>query len=485
MENSELEIYAADLFAGAGGMSTGLIDACRKIGRKINLTAINHWPKAIETHSANYPWATHLCEEVQFADPRTCFPGGHLDLLVASPSCIFYSRAAGGRPKRDQRRSSAWDILRWPEYLDVDSILVENVPEFQKWSGNDKKGNPIIGKVGETFRAWISAIESYGYKVEYKILNAADYGAPTSRRRLFIMAKKKGDIHWPEPQFSKDGIEKPKWRAAKEIINWSLKGESIFQRNKPLSPNTIRRIICGLRRFGGPSLEPFIVLMEHRGGIKSIHEPLPTITTAKGGAMALVDPFVLSQASGGAPRSTREPLPTIPAGGAHALIEPFILPVEGFYQDPQKTHNPPRSIDEPLTTITQRGGGNLVEFIMQQNHNSVGSSIEKPVPSMTAVNHLSFVESYLLPCNARARSVDEPVPTITARDRIALVQPEISGYTLDIRFRMLQPRELSNAMGFPASFEFKGTKEDIVRQIGNAVAVDVSKALCLSLLGDE
>lgn len=552
-------ITAVDLFAGAGGTSTGLALACRELGKKVELTAVNHWKQAVGTHEANHPWAKHLCQEVQFVDPRLVVPDGRLDILVASPSCVFHSRAAGGKPRNRQPRSSPWDILNWLELLDIKSVLIENVPEFRNWCPLNKKGLPIKEKKGETYRAWVEAIRSYGYNVEIRIINSADHGAPTSRSRLFIAAKKGNKkIRWPEPTHSRDGTNKPKWRAAREIIDWSLNGESIFTRKKLLSPNTMRRIITGLKKFGSRELQPFIILMEHGGGLKDIEDPLPTITTAKGGSMTLVNPFlvlndfagrngpdtreieeplptvtsstsiglvkpyILSQASGGAPRSIDEPVPTITSDGAHALIEavvvqyhggkdsqsrvssiesplntidtsnryaiaePFILPNEGFYQDEKRSHNPPRSLDQPLTTITQRGAGSLVEcHILQQNHNSFGSSIERPLPAMTTVNKLGLIESHIIQYNSASgpQSIDEPLPTIPTKDRFGLVQPVINGQVLDIRFRMLQPHELAAAMGFPSNYQFRGNKTEVVKQIGNAVVVQVSRALCLSLLG--
>ena len=306
--------------------------------------------------------------------------------------------------------------------LDVDSVLIENVPEYEQWGPLDENNFPIKERKGETFKAWTAAIKSLNYNIEWHVLNAADYGAATSRRRLFIVAKKgKQKIKWPEPTHSKEGVGLHKWRAAREIIDWENKGKSIFNRKRPLSPNTIKRIIAGLKKFGTEELEPFIIAMEHGGSLDDIGNPLRTITTAKGGAMALVQPFVLSQASGGAPRSTNDPLPTIPAGGAHALIKPFIveyhgkttenekerissiedtlhtidtsnryavaepkfiLPPEGFFRQ-----NTPKSLEQTLGTITQRGGGHLVEcHIIQQNHNSIGTKIDNPLPSMTTNN---------------------------------------------------------------------------------------------------
>jgi DNA (cytosine-5)-methyltransferase 1 len=591
-------IYATDLFCGAGGTSTGLAQACRNLGRGVELVAINHWREAVETHTVNHPWAKHLCMNVEAVDPRTAVPGGHLHILVASPECTHFSRAAGGRPKNDQRRSSAWQTLRWIELVDVDSMLIENVPEFRNWGPLDEQGIPVKGRQGEIYQSFISSLRAFGYNVDAKVLNAADYGAPTSRSRLFIQARKGSKaVNWPTPTHSKRGRGAKRWRAAKEIIDWGLHGESIFTRKKPLSPRTYARIIEGLKRFGGPELRPFIVMMEHQGGVRDVEEPLPTITTAKGGAMALVEPvgqpfilsqgsngapkgvdddpvpaimtggkhalvetgFILSQASGGAPRSVDDPMPTIPGKGAHALIVPmfgerkgqklrvksveetldsvtshgagalaeatiieyhagknrpnrvdsvdaplktidtsnrygiampFILPVEGYFQD-GRSHNPPRSVEEPLGTITQRGYGGVVEpFLVQlqgtdKAHISVSAkSVEDPLPSQQTSNHSGIVEPFLTQYNGTSgpQSVDKPLPTISTHDRFGLVQPMINGRVLDIRFRMLQPSELAAAMGFPKEYQWKGTKTDAVKMIGNAVSVDIARALCTSLL---
>jgi DNA (cytosine-5)-methyltransferase 1 len=558
-------IYGADLFAGAGGTSTGLIFAVEEMKRKLDLTAVNHWEAAIKTHEANYPWAKHLQADVEAVNPVEAIPGGHLDILVASPECIYYSRAAGGRPKNEQKRASAWAIFRWLELLRVDSVLVENVPEFSNWGALDARGHPIKLRRGEIYHAWLEAFRAHGYTVDAKVLNAADYGAPTSRNRLFVAAiRGKKKPTFPIASHSKKGWPKKKWRAAREIIDWSIKGESIFGRKKPLSPRTIQRIMEGLRRFGGRELRPFIILMEHGGGIRDIDEPLPTITTAKGGSMAIAKPeaFVLSQASGGAPRSVKDPVPTIPTKGAHALIEPFLvsyhagkgvekriasvnnplgtldtsnrfglaepfivpnfgehdgqtprthsvedplpsvtshgagalvepflLPNEGFYH--REGQNKARSLDEPLGTITQRGGGSLVEpFIVKYYGNGSTESVEDPLDTITAKDRFGLAEPYVCQFNGTqesqvknsVHSIEEPLPTIATANHLALVQPKINGRVLDIRFRMLQPHELASATGFPSKYKFLGTKTDVVRQIGNAVVVDIAKALCLSLL---
>jgi DNA (cytosine-5)-methyltransferase 1 len=219
-------INAADLFCGAGGTSTGLHMAAQNLGFHLKLLAINHWNVAISTHSTNHPWADHLCESMDNVDPRKVVPGGQLDLLVASPECTHHSRARGGKPISDQSRSSAWHVLRWAEALYIENILIENVPEFMDWGPIDKDNQPVQKLKGKTFLAFLEALRSLGYNVDYRVLNAADFGDPTTRKRLFIMARREKPVLWPDPSFSKEGGKdlfsqtKP-WRPARDIIDWA------------------------------------------------------------------------------------------------------------------------------------------------------------------------------------------------------------------------------------------------------------------------
>ncbi len=502
MKKKKKEIIAVDLFAGGGGTSSGLIKACKESGKTIDLTAINHWDLAIATHSANYPWAKHLCIEAQFADPRVIVPSKHLDILVASPSCVGHSRAAGGLPKNDQLRASIWDINRWLEYINVEALLVENVSELQDYGPLDKKNFPIKERKGELYRAWINSIKAFGYNVETKVLNAADYGAATSRSRLFILAKKGNTpIKWPQPTHNRDGIGGKKWTPAKTIIDWTIKSQSISERKRPLSPRTEARILEGLKRFASPVLQPFIIQMEHGGGIRSIHRTMPTITTARGGSMALVEPliieaeqpensipvttggkqviqtFILSQGSGGAPRSTEKPTPTIPAGGAHALVQAALIQYHGKSGKKEAPNHRVYSVDKPIGALDTSNRYGLAEAFILPVRGYFGQntpkSIERPIGSITQRGYGGLVE---------AQIDEEPVPDISPDSGVALVQPGMNGCRLDIKYRMLQPRELAAAMGFSRNYKFIGTKRDITKQIGNAVAVQMSYALCKTLL---
>ena len=281
-------LKAADLFCGAGGTSSGLYHACNALDAKLDLVAINHWAVAVETHRVNHPNARHICATLECVDPRDAVPGGHLDILVASPECTHHSNARGGRPVSDQLRASAWHILRWAEILSIDNILMENVREFRDWGPVNRKGKIIKNRKGETFNAFINALRSLNYTVEHRILNAADYGDPTSRKRLFIAARKGNrTIVWPEQTHNETN-----YRTARDIIDWDLRGESIFNRKKRLSAATMARIAAGLRKYGGAHAEPFLVMLYGTNKTRSIDRPVPTIT-AGGNHIGVCEPFIL------------------------------------------------------------------------------------------------------------------------------------------------------------------------------------------------
>ena len=533
---SRRTVTAVDAFCGAGGTSTGLALACRDIGAEVDLLAINHWDVAVKTHSENHPWARHLQSRIESVRPREAFPRGKLDLLVASPECTHHSTARGGRPVSDQLRASAWHLLPWLEELRVDAMLVENVPEFQSWCRVGRNGRPVTKEKGAYFREWIRAIRTHGYNVDWKIVNSADYGDATSRRRLFVMARRGNrPIVWPRPLYSRGGKAagtKP-WRAARDIIDWSLKGKSIFDRERPLAPRTLARIMEGLRRFGGDELRPFLVLMEHGGGTRSVDEPIPTITTARGGAMGVAEPFTVGVCGRSlAPRSVGEPMPTLTTRSTRWLIEHELQPFTVTTDRPKTNRSAPRSTEEPIATVVANNTriGLAEPFIIRTNfHPSNGRigaaprTVKEPLPNVLGANvGLGVAEPFLVPNfgerdgqaprthavgdplpsvtshgagilvepfltsyygTSTVSSIEAPVPTVTTKDRFGLVQPVINGRALDIRFRMLEPRELAAAMGFPGNYAFSGNRTDIVRQIGNAVAVQTARWLCRALLG--
>ena len=451
-------IYAADLFCGAGGTSTGMLQAAHKLGYDdVRLLAINHWDVAIATHASNHPLADNRCESLDNVDPRKAIPGGKLDLLCASPECTHHSRARGGKPMSDQSRSSAWHVLRWCEALDVQNVLLENVPEFAEWGPLDENNRPIVKQKGRIYRAFISTLRALGYKVESRVLNSADYGDATTRKRLFIQARKGKKIVWPEPTHGKNGADmfgdRLAWKPAKEIIDWSLRGASIFDRKRPLSPNTLKRIEAGLNRYWGKA---FITQMDMGGRLQGLDEPMNTLTSAD--ARALVQPYIVPVNHGiGDTRtySINNPMPTITAFDALAIAEPFLVEYHGG----ENSGNRVKSINHPLPTIDTSNRFGLVEPFLVEYYGSGG-----------------------------AESINDPLNTITGRDRFGLVEPHCfrdsagQEYIVDIRFRMLQPHELAAAMSFPAGYQFTGSREQKVKQIGNAVPVGVSSALCASLL---
>jgi len=557
-------VRAVDLFAGAGGASTGLARACQDLGYDLDLLAINHWPVAVDTHTKNHPQVRHLCESVEQIDPREVVPGGRLDILLAGPECTHFSTARGGRPVNPQYRASAWHILKWAQELYIETILIENVPEFRTWGPIGANHKPLKSKRGETYQAFLNTLRSLGYRVQDALLNAADYGDPTTRKRLFIQAcRGHHQINWPVRTHSKTAStdlfsQRQRYASARDhVIDWSVEGKSIFNRKKPLKPATIARIIAGLKKFGGPELQPFIIAMEHGGRVCDIDQPLPTITTAKGGAfgvaqpflvqfkgtaesqiphtaqdidepvgtltgsgadfgvaepfllhtthggrindvddpiptvtgarrgeIGIVEPFVLQQQSGGVPRSVEDPVPTIATGGAISLIEPFVISAGG-------PDCPARSVKEPLGTVLTRDHRAVVQpFLSKYYGNGDGACpVSEPTPTVTTKDRFGLVEPFLLPPryqgkDERVTSIEEPLPTVAAASGrcFGLVQPVINGYKLDIHFRMLQPHELARAMSFPKDYIFSGTREDVVKQIGNAWAGELSKALCMSVL---
>jgi DNA (cytosine-5)-methyltransferase 1 len=528
------DIAIADLFCGAGGTSSGAVEAIRALGFTPKLTAINHWDIAIATHTANHPDARHLCTSLDNINPRHLFREGELEVLWASPECTHHSVARGGKPINDQSRATAWCVVRWAEALRPGVVLVENVPEFETWGAIGANGRPLKTKRGATFLAWVSSLESLGYTVDWRVLCAADYGDPTTRRRLFVQAVRgRRKIVWPEPTHAPAANtdmfgSRKAWVAAREIIDWSVQGQSIYERKRPLSDKTMRRIMAGLEKFG---LRPFIVpkqgLHPHASPIRSVEKPLNTVIGD--GRVHLAEPYLVAQfgeREGQAPRvhSIDEPCPTVTAQkGAPALAQPFLVRVSGS-EDRRA-----RSVDEPMHTITARGisHGLAQPFLIEVCHGGErpAKSIDAPVPTVTCANRgeLALCQPALLPQHAGgvlrpvtqptptvttdgaiglvepflvsyygtggARSTKDPLDTVTTKDRHALVRPVVivngERYQLDIRFRMLQPHELAAAQGFRRGYKFTGTKSDQVKQIGNAVPRRLARALCLAALSQQ
>ncbi|TAM87652.1 hypothetical protein EPN42_11090 [bacterium] len=558
-------LRVADTYCGAGGSSAGLAAACAEFSVSYHLTAINHWNVAIASHEANFPAERHWCMDLDNTSPYKLVPEGKLDILWGSPTCTEHSYAKGGHSIDDQKRASAWSIVRMAEALHPKIIIVENVRQFLQWGPvaaiRNRHGEPVLDKNdepifrpiknrrGETFHAWFSAIESLGYTGRWDLLNAADFGEPQTRIRLFVVFAAHGYSYtFPRPTHGKPGTlevetgQRLPWVPAREIIDFSLPSEDIFERDTPLSPNTIARIEAGIRRYcSGRAVEPFIVALRQHADARSLDAPIPTICaggTHLGLAEPELRPFTLGQHGGAVARSIDDPMPTVTTDGFIRVCEPFIVSYaerdgKGSGKDaacPKSAQEPlatvitrdrfgvaepflidvrhgdaphrPKSTDEPLGTITSKNGVGMVEpFIVPQNGDGT-ASVAEPLGTITTTSRgVRLVEPFLVAHFGerdgqapRTHSVDSPFPTVTHRGAGDLVEPylapteprghspyvvEIDGalYKLGIRFRMLQPRELASAQGFPEGYVFTGTKTAQTAQIGNAVSVHVALAL--------
>lgn len=472
------DIQIVDMFCGAGGESTGIKQAMDSLGYNVSMYAINHWERAIETHSLNHAYAKHYCESVEKLHPDEVVTGKRVvGLMWASPSCTHHSVARGGRPRNNQERATAEHVITWLNNLYVERLIVENVPEFTNWGPLDRNGRPIQSKKGDCFKAWINQIKAAGYRVDWRVLCAADFGDPTTRKRLFVQAVRGNKrIVWPQPTHteSEDMFTSSRWRPAKDVIDWSVPSQSIFDRKKPLAPATMARIEAGIRRYWGEYAEPFLVILRGQSGAREVNKPLPTVTTS-GAHFGLVQPF-LTKFHGGNPNrnhSLDDPVPTIDCSNRIGLVEPLFIP--------QHSAGTVKPVSKPLSTVTTTGAIGLVEpFIIANGHRSSIRirSVEEPLSTVVTKAEHCLVEPFLVQYygNGEARPVTKPLDTVTTHDRFALIEGDLL-YKLDIRFRMLQPHELAAAQGFPKAYKFTGNKSEIVKQIGNAVPVGLAKAL--------
>jgi DNA (cytosine-5)-methyltransferase 1 len=531
------KMLVADLLCGAGGSSTGCARALAALGLDMELVCVNHWPVAIDTHRRNHPEARHYVQDIATVRPHLIVPEGYLDLLMASPTCTHHSVARGGRPTSDQQRADPWHIVTWLTELRVKRIIIENVWEFTGWGPVDpRSGRPIRARKGEYFRAWIDTIRRLGFEPEWKKLNAADYGDATTRSRFILMARSdRRAVSWPAPTHRRrdetgrldlfPGV-KP-WRPARDIIDWSIRGRSIFGRKKPLAPKTLARIYAGAVKFNWPA--PFLVILRNHMAGRSLDAPLPALA-ASGTHVGLAQPVILSSLSGGAPRSAAEPLPTITTGGGGVstrpgcarpmLVEPFVVAVAHGNSASKRDADSRRAkpLDDPLGTV-HAGGGNFAlvapyygsgsgetcqpmsvplptvtakarfGMVLPVTHNDVSNRARdvdaEPLPTLTAAHRgeLAFITAQhgeREGQSPRVHSIDHPAPAICASGHIDLVEPG-AGY--DILFRMLEPHELAAAMGFHG-YQFAGTKTEQIKQIGNAVSVAKMTACVGAMMAD-
>jgi DNA (cytosine-5)-methyltransferase 1 len=470
------------MFCGSGGESQGIAWAAYKAGVQIDAYAINHWQRAIETHQANFPGATHICRDVQDVNPSDVVPGRKVALLWASPACTHFSNARGGKPCDDQSRVTPFTVLDWLDKLTVDRVIIENVPEFRSWGPLDETTRrPIPELKGQTFEAFLGMIRGLGYTVDYDVLNAADFGAPTTRRRLFVQAVRNGcgkSILWPEPTNAQPGDQAvltgsplPPWVPARDIIDWGLPTQIIDERKKPLVPNTMKRILRGIEKYWGPYAKPFLV--RYNGGegrVHSVDDPLPVLDTSN--RYGLVQPLVMhigQTSSKGRTRSVSEPLATVVTKEEACLIEPLFIP--------QHSCGEVRPTTGPLSTVATKGAIGLVEpLIMPYRASSkVRPAAESPIPTLVTFGWVGLIEPLLVEYygNGGCQKVSDPVPAVSTRDRFALITPE----NARIGFRMLKPHELAAAQSFPKDYIFTGNRGEVVKQIGNAVCPKMAEAL--------
>ncbi|EJP0121735.1 DNA cytosine methyltransferase [Salmonella enterica] len=539
-----------DNFAGGGGASTGIEMA---IGRSVDI-AINHDPNAIAMHTTNHPSTLHYCESVFAVKPKIVTAGRPVALAWYSPDCRHFSKAKGAKPVEKSIRGLAWITLRWGLEVKPRVIMLENVGEFRTWGpllAGEMRPDPE--RTGETFEAFIGMlttgipadhpalaecceflnisldsedaarlVKGLGYTVEYRELRACDYGAPTIRKRFFMVARCDGKpVTWPEPTHGdpkseavKSGRLKP-WRTAAECIDWSIPAPSIFDRKKPLAENTLKRIARGIQRFvidsEQPYIVPFIVKCNHtstktsydcfRG--QTLGEPLQTVTKSPGYAVAV--PHLTKFRTGATGQNVTDPAPTITAGGGgkSQLVTSTLIQM-GYGERPGQEPRVLR-LDNPLGTVT--AGGNkfatVSAFLAKHyggNYTGPGVGLDEPAHSVTTVDHHAVVASHLVKLRGTCRDgqrTDEPAPTITAgglhvgevqttlavdeydEQRAQLVLAFLRKYCgedctglvtiggvvyriVDIGMRMLQPHELYRAQGFPEWYviehDFRGVR---------------------------
>lgn len=544
-----LEIVC-DNFAGGGGASCGIEMAGFTVTE-----ACNHDLAAIAMHKANHPHTRHWTASINSIDPRDVARGRPIGLAWFSPACTHHSKARGGLPRSKQSRDLAWVVVHWAERVKPRVIILENVEEFVSWTILLENGQPCPISKGLEFLRWVKALRKAGYVVEWRELRAHEYGAPTIRKRLFVVARRDGEpIVWPEPTHGPGLLP---YRTAAEIIDWSMPVRSIFGRKKPLAPATLRRIARGIHKYVLKAAKPFIVPVTHPrdSRVHDIDEPLRTVTGSARGDLAVVAPSLMVNNTGHSGAAVTEPVPTVTTGNHHFVTAPFFVPRYG-----EREGQEPRcqTVETPISTVvpTSNGASLVAAFMAQHNSKSTGHEMEDPVSTICSRGaHQNVVAANLLHLrnNCDGRSAEDPIPTLTAggghvgvvasnllkfqenstgqdvreplhtvmagaprfaevrafltayygtdqtgnledplatattHDRFGLVTVQIEGvdYVLtDIGMRMLEPRELFNAQGFPPGYVidpiFNGkplTRTLQVKCCGNSVCPPLAAAL--------
>ncbi|HEX4302865.1 MAG TPA: DNA cytosine methyltransferase [Rhizomicrobium sp.] len=462
------KILVADLLCGAGGSSTGAEKALKTLGLEMELVCLNHWPTAIKTHELNHPKARHYVQDIATVRPHLIVPEGYLDLLMASPTCTHHSVARGGKPTSDQQRSDPWHIIPWFTELRVKTAIIENVWEFTSWGPVDTRtGKPILSRKGEYFRAWVDTIWKLGAtSVEWRKLNAANYGEATTRQRFIMKIRFDGKsmawaplTHHKREEGKLDLFPGMKpWRPAREIIDWKLKGKSIFNRKKPLAAKTLARIYAGAVKFNWPepfkealrkhmevavglraapetsyirerevaglvqprtpewdaarSADPALITLRNHMAASSVDAPAPTIA-ANGNHIGLAQPIMLKQNFRRDSVSVDSPAPTIMTEARIGLAEPVIVRTNMH----GRLSPGARGVEDPLMTITTDGGIAVAEPVIMNGRkgNQAKSVSTDPVPTLDTKGGVWLAEPFVLSQqnSGSPRSTDEPLPTIT------------------------------------------------------------------------
>ena len=553
-----------DNFAGGGGASTGIELAT---GRPVNI-AINHDPDAILMHKTNHPYTEHYQASVWDINPEEVCRGRKVGLAWFSPDCKHFSKAKGGKPVDKKIRGLAWIVLRWAAKVRPRVMILENVEEFQTW-GPVRKGKPVKSKVGQTFNQFIEQLKALDYDVEYRALKACDYGAPTIRKRFFLIARCDGKpIVWPEathaPADSPEvttGKKKP-YKSAAECIDFSLPCPSIFERAKPLVPNTQRRIARGLDKFVIREAKPYLVHIgngERSGQLPRIYDIDKPLNTVVGSCKQyFATPFFSSIKFNNPAVEANKPLQTITSVNSHCLIAPSLIQ---YHSETAKGEVRGQKIDKPIMTVDSSDRYGLqIPFLSKFYGGVVGASVSTPLPTVTAIDHNALSAPFLtqyysgtdhankvtnplqtvtvkprhflndcfltvLRNHMDSKSINEPLNTITARamhfsfvkvyvkqysedvwlghwrkiramlneytdwklkdnEIIVFNIDETEYFIYDIGMRMLQPKELYAAQGFPKDYviekDYLGNtypKSKQVARCGNAVPPPFATAL--------
>ncbi len=425
----------ADCFAGGGGASEGMEDGLD--GETVSI-AINHDEEALAMHAANHPGTKHFKTNIWRVDPVEACGGKPVKLAWFSPDCTHHSKAKGGKPLKKNIRDLAWVVVMWAQRVRPTVIMVENVEEFFDWGPLGEDDLPIKARKGETFKRWVRELRRLGYSVQWKVLKACDFGAPTIRKRLFVVARcDKKPIVWPTPTHGdKPGLLP--YRTAADIIDWSLPCPSIFLNkrqgrkigvNRPLAPATMARIAKGIERYVLGAADPFIVNLTHGGRLEGLDEPLKTVTGAFRGEKAIVTPYIAGLAHGehkerpGARSHTpNEPVRTIHAGGGnHAVVAPYLVPRYGERKG-QEPRTYPADLPAPTIVPTANGGSLVQAFLAQHNTGMVGHDTRKPLSTIVGKGCTqAVVAAHIAQHNGQkggakaGRKASEPLSTIVHR----------------------------------------------------------------------